>query len=445
MWLLLTIVLSYSIVCLNGNHTTTGHEYSLDCVSDYLFTINCSLSILPEVAHTDQSSYWLRIEDLSFGTVFDGGELKKTDGYYSCSLDTSHPDPDVDPDPDEESDFFFDTSRFKITLYHNRSNGHVSATLLDKEYMPVKHIKPNAPFNLTVNRMSSQHRVTWMSSYEKYLQFGNLLSDNLKYQLWFYRSGHQGKVVEVCHSTNISVNNENFEPDTEYIVNVRSIPNQQQYQGQWSEWATEVRWRTDPTQKVGEFPTNTFTAILCVLVPVLLILCYIPIVRLNKSTFIPTPAPYFQSLYADCEGDFRSWVVTPGSGADLFKTEETLQIDTLTETIPVRDDDHSSLVPHHMIQEGPSDNLSNPASDALFLGIAYAVSLRSPLPAPRGPLKSVSLSEPESTIEADSGCWLHSTTSLERESAWYSNVNSSSDYCTLSDTGNCQEVTPRVY
>lgn len=69
------------------------------------------------------------------------GELKKTDGYYSCSLDTSHPDPDVDPDPDEESDFFFDTSRFKITLYHNRSNGHVSATLLDKEYMPVKHSK----------------------------------------------------------------------------------------------------------------------------------------------------------------------------------------------------------------------------------------------------------------------------------------------------------------
>ena len=137
--------------------------------------------------------------------------------------------------------------------------------------------------------------------------------------------------------------------------------------------------------------------------------------------------------------------MTPGSGADLFKTEETLQIDTLTETIPVRDDDHSSLVPHHMMQEGPSDNLSNPASDALFLGIAYAVSLRSPLPAPRGPLKSVSLSEPESTIEADSGCWLHSTTSLERESAWYSNVNSSSDYCTLSDTGNCQEVTPRVY
>lgn len=30
---------------------------------------------------------------------------------------------------------------------------------------------------------------------------------------------------------------------------------------------------------VGELPTNTFTAILCVLVPVLLILCYIPIVR----------------------------------------------------------------------------------------------------------------------------------------------------------------------
>ncbi|CAB1312309.1 unnamed protein product [Coregonus sp. 'balchen'] len=445
MRLLLTFVLSYSIVCLNGNYTTTGHEYNIDCVSDYLFTINCSLRIQPEVAHADQSSYWLHFEALSFGTVFDGVKLRKMDGNYSCSLDTSHPDSTVDPDPDEDPDFFFDTSRFKITLYHNRSNGHISATLLDKEYMPVKHIKPNAPINLTINQMSSQYCVTWMSSYEKYLEFGNLLTDNLNYELRFYRSGHQIYVVKAPHSTNISRNVEEFEPDTEYTVKVRSIPNQQLFQGQWSEWSSEVHWRTDPIQKVAELPTNTFTAILCVLVPVLLILCYIPIVRLNKSAFIPTPAPYFQSLYTDCEGDFRSWVVTPGYGADLLKTEETLQIDTLTEIVPVLDDDHSSLVPHHMIQEGPSDNLSNPASDALFLGIAYAVSLGSPLPAPRGPLKSVSLSEPESTIEADSGCWLHSTTSLERENAWYSNVYSSSDYCTLSDTGNCPEVTPRVY
>uniref|UniRef100_A0A8C7H4P2 Fibronectin type-III domain-containing protein n=1 Tax=Oncorhynchus kisutch TaxID=8019 RepID=A0A8C7H4P2_ONCKI len=177
-------------------------------------------------------------------------------------------------------------------------------------------VKPNAPFNLTVSRMSSQHRVTWMSSYEKYLQFGNLLSDNLKYQLWFYRSGHQGNVrhsntakdvVEVPHSTNISVNNENFEPDTEYTVNVRSIPNQQQYQGQWSEWATEVRWRTDPTQK-GMVP-------------------------LNKSTFIPTPAPYFQSLYADCEGDFR--VRKTYVTLDAFNTSQRDVSITITHSVVI--------------------------------------------------------------------------------------------------------------
>uniref|UniRef100_A0A4W5QKG8 Fibronectin type-III domain-containing protein n=1 Tax=Hucho hucho TaxID=62062 RepID=A0A4W5QKG8_9TELE len=308
--------------------------------------------------------------------------------------------------------------RFYMLLLEVRLGQFISENAALVNLLPVflSPVKPNAPFNLTVNQMSSQYCVTWRSSYEEYLQFGNLLADNLMYQLWFYRSGHQGN-VRLRHSTNISVNNENFEPDTEYTVKVRSIPNQQVFQGQWSEWTSEVHWRTANAVPmffvplVAELQTNTFTAILCVLVPVLLIL-------FNKSTFIPTPAPYFQSLYTDCDGDFRSWVVTPGSGADLLKPEETLQIDTLTETIPVLDDDHSSLMPHHMIQEGPSDNLSNPA---------------------------VSLSEPESTIEADSGCWLHSTTSLERESAWYSNVYSSSDYCTLSDTGNCQEVTPRVY
>lgn len=45
------------------------------------------------------------------------------------------------------------------------------------------------------------------------------------------------------------MNNENFEPDTEYTVNVRSIPNQQQFQGQWSEWASEVHWRTEAIQQ----------------------------------------------------------------------------------------------------------------------------------------------------------------------------------------------------
>ncbi|XP_010887169.1 interleukin-9 receptor isoform X2 [Esox lucius] len=343
----------------------------------------------------------------------------------------------VDSDPDENFGSFYDITVYKISLYHRRTDGKISAILLDEEYMPVKNIKPNAPVSLTVNRMSNHYCIAWMSSYEKYLPF-NPLSDNLKYELWFHKNGLDGQSLEVRYSTNLSVGEENLKPQTNYSIKLRSIPNQLPYQGQWSKWTSEVHWRTDAMQQVTLVPAATvlpkngkFSAIFCLLIPVLLIICYIPIVRLNKTAFIPTPAEYFKPLYSDCKGDFKSWVVTPGYQAGLLKTEETLLIDTLIETGTVLGGDNSSQVPDQMFQDNGND-LFNLKSDVL--GLPYAISLGPPLRAPRGPVNSFTLSEQESIIEADSGCWLHSSGSLEQESGWYRNEFNNRDYCTLSDT-----------
>lgn len=57
----------------------------------------------------------------------------------------------------------------------------------------------------------------------------------------------QVKIREIStQSTGISLEDQNFEPDTEYSARVRSIPNKATYQGEWSHWSDEAHWRTNP-------------------------------------------------------------------------------------------------------------------------------------------------------------------------------------------------------
>ncbi|KAM6951007.1 interleukin-21 receptor [Aplochiton taeniatus] len=142
-----------------------------------------------------------------------------------------------------------------------------------------------------------------------------------------------------------------FMADTEYTARVRSSPNQGHYKGEWSEWSSAVHWKTDGVIQDTPFMDWRLITPLCVLIPLLICLVCFPI-KLRKHIFIPTPEPYFQSLYSDYHGDFKSWVVTSTQGKDLLRIEETMQIDTLTETMPDRDQDSSQL--HHMaMDEGP--------------------------------------------------------------------------------------------
>lgn len=168
---------------------------------------------------------------------------------------------------------------------------------------------------------------------------------------------------------------------------------------------------------------------LCVVAPLVLLLSCVTLKKWRQSAFIPTPEPYFQSLYSECKGDFKSWVVTPNT-ADMMKAEETLQIDTMTKCEDPPEEDCTSQPQHQPMEEGVCGSMSDTASDASLLGVPYAMGSGSPLSASGSPLKSLSMvSRPESGVLArgDSGCWLCSDTSLERDTPWYSN-----EYCTLS-------------
>ncbi|XP_067101479.1 interleukin-21 receptor [Osmerus mordax] len=344
---------------------------------------------------------------------------------YSCSFDTllqNHQD-------DDDSFPFWDTDSFKITLYINR-DGDISSRLLDDDFKPMEHIKPKTPCHLSVHWSSDQYHFTWESNYEDnpYVY----LTDSLMFELSYQSVNHQYKSqVVTLPSTimNMTLDDSHFEAETVYAVRVRSSPNQRYYHGQWSEWGSEVNWTTHrkhvpPGNIVMSLLDGNVIIPLCVLLPMLLFLCYIPVVKMRRNTFIPTPEPYFKSLYSECKGDFKSWVVTPSSDDD-FKAEESLKIDTLTDTIL----DTITLSPSP--GRGPScDSPITSVSEAAVLGGPPAVKPRPPLPSSSSLVKSKSLiSDMTCALEIDSGCWRCSAVSLEREVHLYTN-----EYCILSDT-----------
>ncbi|XP_042363867.1 interleukin-21 receptor [Plectropomus leopardus] len=415
--------------CLLGD-PITGVDHKLDCVNDYLSTINCSLRITPS---ENNSTYWLTITEILEETKFKCMLTKTNEDYFFCSVQIYHPMPD-EPYPD----IFDDQDAFEISLCHKQNE---PCEQLDKEYQPVKKIKPNAPRFLTVSHNSSQRHFTWKSTYEEYSAVIGL-HDNLMYELHYYKRGDNHSALShtmTTYSVNYTVDDRVFVSDTMYAARVRSSPKGSHYEGQWSNWSSEVYWETEsamneiyltPAVNVHtDPPSNTFLSGLGkafipigVVMSLLGFLCYTTIKKWKQSAFIPTPAPYFHTLYTDCHGDFKSWVVTQENTADMLKAEETVQIDTLTKCAVVEEEECPPQFHHQFIEGSTYSNISNQCCDISLLGIPYAVSTMAPLSSSESSLCSLTLSsQPGSSAEGDSGCW------LERDPPWYCN-----EYCTLS-------------
>ncbi|KAF3704544.1 Interleukin-21 receptor [Channa argus] len=420
--ILLLLLVSTNVICLH-RHSVTG-SHNLHCVTDYLVTINCSLTITPSENTSESNySYWLTLAQEEEETLV--CDLTNSYGNSSCSVKR----------PDFPPSTFTDLDTLEISLCHKQNDEPEVCEMLDDQFTPYKNIKPNAPCCLTVTQNSSRHHFTWKSTYEEYSVFTELV-ENLDYQLHFYKTGEKHNVVSHAintGSTKYSVDDQNFVPNTEYTARVRASPNQAFYKGQCSDWSTEVQWVTGSAMngppRVGlEFDLGKVFIPLCVMVPLILFLCYAPVLKWRQKSFIPTPAPYFHTLYSDCQGDFKSWVITQENSADMLKTEETLQIDTLTKCVAVLEEE-SQPQSHHQLMEGSAySNIIDHTCDISLLGVPYIVSTMDQLSAQESSLKNLTLiSQPGSPAEGDSGCWLCSNLSLEKDPPWYCN-----EYCTLS-------------
>ncbi|XP_030611143.1 interleukin-21 receptor [Archocentrus centrarchus] len=421
--LIVLLLKSANIIWLHGT-PVTGADYNVHCVNDYLFTVNCSLRIAPsENTSNSNSSYWLSFTETVEETQYKC-MLTRTKEDYFCTFKTSD-----GISEHNHVDIFGDLDGYKISLCHDGNEECETCEVLHEEYQPVNHIKPVAPCCLSVSHNSSQHHFTWKSIYENYSTVTDL-PNNLQYQVRYYkREEHEVKLHDIyTESTSYSVDDQNFVPDTEYGARVRCTPTQASYKGEWSDWSIEAHWRTKPA--MNGFSTHMSKKVLipiCGLVAIVLLVCYAPIKKWKQNVFIPTPAPYFHTLYSDCQGDFKSWVVTHENTADMLEKEETLQIDILTKCADVQEDDCPPKFDPHVMEGSSYSNITAPVYDTALLGIPYAVSTMIPLSAQGGSTNSLILGSKLGSPAGDSGCWLCSDTSLERDPPWYCN-----EYCTLS-------------
>lgn len=133
-------------------------------------------------------------------------------------------------------------------------------------------------------------------------------------------------------------------------------------------------------------------------------------------------------------------MVTQGKTAPMLKAEETLQIDTLIKCVEIQEVCHPQFH-HQLTQDSTYNNIANQGCDSSLLGIPYAVSTMDSPSAPGTSLKSLTLSSMQgSPVEEDSGCWLCSHTSLERDPPFYCN-----EYCTLNAFHQSCPVTAEDY
>ncbi|KAK7919752.1 hypothetical protein WMY93_011036 [Mugilogobius chulae] len=314
-------------------------NYNLHCVNDYMSTINCTLQ---SYVQTDLKPEMLKLKESDEESEYIECRLHEKFDYFFCSAQISYG--------------FADTDVYSIFLCYK--NEGENCKLLDDGYIPAETIKPKPPCCLTISQNSSQHRFSWKSYYEKY-----------------YDADHE----------TLTIQDDVFIPDSEYTAKVRSRPNNTTYKGYWSDWSTEIYWRT----------------------------------LWRQNIFIPTPEPYFHTLYTNYHGDFKSWVVMEKT-VELPK-ETTLHIDKMLEC-----EDICEAAPS-MTQSTEYANMREPEAALLELGLP-CVGSTSGLDSATASCTSAYLSpQSRSPAEGDSGCWLNSDQSLERGPSWYCN-----DYCTLS-------------
>ncbi|XP_066545714.1 interleukin 21 receptor, tandem duplicate 2 isoform X1 [Amia ocellicauda] len=310
---------------LSGAARSEDHSALPYCVNDYVVTVNCTMKI--PANDTDDTTYYLEmlyiLNDRPFTCQFE----KQVD-IYQCAFDVT--------------DEFIDADTYLITLYRTL-NGQTSA-FETFSYTPHHFIKLRTPINFSVNESMPQECVfTWKRNYDRLL----LLQMSLHHELQFHKKGYPNSVKFIHNTSNLNeirLEKAELETDTQYVARVRSYFDGKHYRGNWSDWSSEVEWRTEPSVRHTKKGEPDFLMMflqiilpLAIVAAVLLFLYFTVPARLGMISFrkVPTPAPFFQPLYSNYKGNFRNWLLSDGLSGESFRRDEDLKIDTLIEARPI--------------------------------------------------------------------------------------------------------------
>ncbi|XP_042345045.1 interleukin-21 receptor-like [Plectropomus leopardus] len=321
------------------------------CVSAYWDTVTCVLNISGNPEEQSNTTYSLTFVD-GWG---DGLEIP-------CPLVVMNHSHICVCKVKGNSDRFCNSDKYDINLCHN-SNCHP----VTKAFEPSQHIQPTPPHQAEVQQTPETFNITWKSGYEDH----PFLIGALGYELLLQTSqSAESKTLHPnLHERFKYIPRSLLQPGATYCIKVRSIPKNQDYEGTWSEWGPSTCWKNE----AGEEQDKTLVILIKSVIPVvvavgvLLFVFYCPAARMKIKTLshTPSPAPFFQPLFQQYEGNLQEWFSPRGKFVLTYKTEEILTTDVIVVPKPITKDPEENQNFH----SPPVTQLAFPQCQTSYVGL----------------------------------------------------------------------------
>ncbi|XP_060937754.1 interleukin 21 receptor, tandem duplicate 2 [Limanda limanda] len=160
------------------------------------------------------------------------------------------------------------------------------------------------------------------------------IGDFLDYEVLLEKSSNSESKKLPTRENFVSIPRIQLEAHATYCTRVRSQVNVRDFKANWSEWSPQICWK-NKVQEEQENIMITLTKFLvpvCVAVGVLVFVFHSPAARMKIKTLshTPSPAPFFQPLFQQHEGNLKEWLSPQGEFALPYKTDEILMNDGVT-------------------------------------------------------------------------------------------------------------------
>ncbi|XP_035862652.1 interleukin-4 receptor subunit alpha-like [Sander lucioperca] len=200
---------------------------------------------------------------------------------------------------------------------------------LTEHFQPTQNIELTPPHQAEVQQTPKTFNITWKNGYEDH----QYLDNGLDYELLLQTS--QSTENKILRSNSLEsyllIQRSILKPNAIYCIQVRSIPNSVDYNATWSKWSPSTCWENEAAEEQDYTLVILIKSLgpVCVAVGVLLFVFCSPAARLKIKTLsqTPSPAPFFQPLFQQHEGNLQKWLSHQHQFVLTYKTEETLTID----------------------------------------------------------------------------------------------------------------------
>ncbi|XP_060116983.1 LOW QUALITY PROTEIN: uncharacterized protein LOC132588569 [Heteronotia binoei] len=310
------------LLCLQRGQGDSACQ-NLRCFADYIQTLTC-------------------IWDTGPGGAPPGGKLHNLTGWWDCghggpcaflpTFSTASHTRYTWTSEQKPPCIFGDT--FAVTMTTLTDGGPA----IQQECGPFQcheNIKTQPPAKVTATAYPGGYNVSWESGYTAYDYLHGELQYQLRYRLkgrpWHPEGGGMaaGALKPVLQDTpTLWLSAQELEGGVEYVLEVRAgLRDHSHYKGTWSDWSPACSLQTPPRGTAGAPAAAAWVVLTPLLafsltITLLAFLCRHSRPWQKLEQLVPSPAPYFQTLYLVHNGDFKKWVGTSSARAPLDASEE---------------------------------------------------------------------------------------------------------------------------